>query len=214
VAGELGVSLPLLRSYLEKRSIFNLLSKMYSAGERTAKIVSNILQFSRRSGSERTLVSLPEIIERAVELAANDYDLKKKYDFRSIRIVSDFAPDLPPVPVNPTEFEQVIINILKNAAQAMAEAGSAQPEIRITAVSEAALAVVKVADNGPGMDEAVRRRIFEPFFTTKEVGVGTGLGLSVSYTLITQNHKGVLAVESAPGEGACFVIKLPLASAT
>jgi len=210
-AEALGISLPQVRSYLEKRSIFNLLTKMYHAGERTTKIVSNILQFSRKSDSGHQPVSLPEIIERAVELAANDYDLKKKYDFRNIHIVRDFAPDLPQVPVNATEFEQVIINILKNAAQAMAENRSQKPEIQITAGCEDALAVVRVSDNGPGMEEGTRKRVFEPFFTTKEVGVGTGLGLSVSYTLITQNHKGVLTVDSAPGEGALFTIKLPLA---
>jgi len=210
VAEGLGLSLPQIRSYLEQRSIFNLLGKMYKAGERTTKIVSNILQFSRRSDSEHKLASLPDIIEGAVELAANDYDLKKKYDFRNINIIRDFSPDLPQVPVNATEFEQVIINILKNAAQAMAESRSPQPRINITALREDAWAVVKVSDNGPGMEESTRKRIFEPFFTTKEVGVGTGLGLSVSYTLIAQNHKGTFTVDSAPGEGALFTIKLPV----
>ena len=210
-AEQLGLSLPLLRAYLEKRSVSKLLGKMYSAGERITKIVSNILQFSRKSDSERTLAALPDIIEHAVELAANDYDLKKKYDFRNIRIVRDFASDLPPVPVNATEFEQVIINLLKNAAQAMAEHRSAGPQINITALCEDAQAVIRVSDNGPGMDEATRKRIFEPFFTTKEVGVGTGLGLSVSYTLITQNHKGSFTVDTAPGAGAHFTIRLPLA---
>jgi PAS domain S-box-containing protein len=209
-AEKLGISLPLVRSYLEQRSIVSLLAKMYSAGERTTKIVTNILQFSRKSSSERQATSLPEVIERAVELAANDYDLKKKYDFRNITIVRDFAPDLPRVPVNATEIEQVIINLLKNAAQAMAESRLAVPEIHITAKSEAGWVVVQVSDNGPGMEEGTRKRIFEPFFTTKEVGVGTGLGLSVSYTLITQNHKGVFTVDSAPGEGALFTIKLPV----
>jgi len=72
------------------------------------------------------------------------------------------------------------------------------------------MAVVKIVDNGPGMDETSRKRICEPFFTTKEIGVGTGLGLSVSYTLITQNHKGEFSVDSILGNGACFTIKLPL----
>jgi PAS domain S-box-containing protein len=209
-AESLGLSLPALRAYLEKRSIFNLLGKMYRAGERTTRIVANILQFSRKSDPERRLAALPEVIERAVELAANDYDLKKNYDFRNIDIVRGFAPDLPPVPINATEFEQVIINLLKNAAQAMAEHRSSRPRITISAACEEGLAVVRVADNGPGMDEATRKRVFEPFFTTKEVGVGTGLGLSVSYTLITQNHKGSFSVESNPGAGAQFTIKLPL----
>jgi len=209
-AENLGISLPQVRGYLEQRSILNLLSKMYSAGERTTKIVSNILQFSRKSDSVRKMTSLPDIIERAVDLAANDYDLKKKYDFRNINLIRDFAPDLPLVPLNTTEFEQVMINVLKNAAQAMAENRPQEPEIIITAIREDDLAVIIVSDNGPGMEERTRKRIFEPFFTTKEVGVGTGLGLSVSYTLITQNHKGFFTVDSAPGQGALFTIKLPL----
>jgi PAS domain S-box-containing protein len=211
VAQEIGVSLPLLRSYLERRSVLNLLTKMYSAGERTTKIVSNLLQFSRKSDSRCQPAALTEVIERAVELAANDYDLRKKYDFRRIAIVRDFAPDLPLVPVNATELEQVIINILKNAAQAMAEGGAQEPTIRLTAQRQDQMAVIGVSDNGPGMDEATRKRIFEPFFTTKEVGAGTGLGLSVSYAIITQNHRGVFTVDSEPGRGACFTIKLPLA---
>jgi signal transduction histidine kinase len=116
----------------------------------------------------------------------------------------------PRVPVNVTEFEQVMINILKNAAQAMAEYGEPKPEISLSVYREGAMAVVKVSDNGPGMDEHKRKRIFEPFFTTKEVGAGTGLGLSVSYALITHNHKGIFTVDSVPGEGTCFTIKLPL----
>ena len=186
------------------------MNKMHNAGERTAKIISNMLQFSRMTDSERKLASLPDIIERAVELAANDYDLKKKYDFRQITILRHFAADLPPVPVISTELEQVMINILKNAAQAMVGHGTPKPYIDLTTYREEAMAVIKVADNGPGMDEATRKRIFEPFFTTKEVGVGTGLGLSVSYTLITRNHKGVFTVDSTPGDGACFTVKLPL----
>jgi PAS domain S-box-containing protein len=210
VAEELGVDLAQVRSYLERRSVMKLLATMYKAGERTARIVSNMLQFSRKSGSERRLAVLTDVIERAVELAANDYDLKQKYDFHRINFVRHFAVDLPPVPVNATEFEQVMINILKNAAQAMSERGTPKPAISLSAYREGAMAVVKVSDNGPGMDENTRKRIFEPFFTTKEVGAGTGLGLSVSYALITQNHKGIFTVDSALGEGTCFTIKLPL----
>lgn len=210
VAEELGINLLQIRTYLEKRSVLKMLATMYKAGERTAKIVSNMLQFSRKSGSERRLVVLPDIIRRAVDLAANDYDLKKIFDFHRINFVMNFAVDLPKVLVNETEFEQVMINILKNAAQAMAESGSPRPEINLNAYRDGAMAVVKVSDNGPGMDENTRKHIFEPFFTTKDVGAGTGLGLSVSYALITQNHKGTFTVDSAPGEGTCFTIKLPL----
>nr|NJM02091.1 hypothetical protein [Desulfobacula sp.] len=69
---------------------------------------------------------------------------------------------------------------------------------------------MEIEDNGPGMDNDIQKRIFEPFFTTKEVGVGTGLGLSVSYFIISENHAGILSVDSAPGRGTVFTIKLPL----
>jgi PAS domain S-box-containing protein len=209
-AEESGVSLVQVRGYLEKRSILRLLSKMFIAGERTTKIVANMLQFSRRNSAEHKSAALAEIIERAVELAANDYDLKKKYDFGNIKVVRDFAADLPQVPVNATEFEQVMINLLKNAAQAFPASAASNPQISLSTYREDQMAVVKVSDNGQGMDEGTCKRIFEPFFSTKEVGAGTGLGLSVSYTLITQNHKGSFTVDSSPGEGTCFTIKLPL----
>ena len=210
VAEKLGISLPLVRAYLEKRSIFMLMTKMYNAGERAAKIVTNVLKFSRKGDSERKMTSLPDIIEHSVELTANDYDLKKKYDFRNIIITKDYARDLPQIPVNTNEFEQVIINILKNAAQAMSKDSPSEPKVYISAYCEDSMAVIKVLDNGSGMSEATRKRVFEPFFTTKEVGAGTGLGLSVSYTIITQNHNGIFTVDSTPGEGSCFTIKLPI----
>lgn len=210
VADGLGINLPQVGSYLDKRGIFKLLVTIRNAGERTARIVSNMLQFSRKSDSEHKLSDLPLVIERTMEMAANDYDLMKKYNFNSINFVRHFSPDLPQVKVNVTEIEQVMINILKNSAQAMSCYGTPDPEINLSAYREDQMVVVKVADNGPGMDEQTRKRIFEPFFTTKEVGFGTGLGLFVSYTLITQSHKGVFTVDSIPGNGACFTIKLPL----
>ena len=122
-------------------------------------------------------------------------------------------PGLPPVPCVATEIEQVIFNLLRNAAQAMREQAShdRSPCITLHLRREKELAVVEVADNGPGMEESQLKRIFEPFFTTKEVGVGTGLGLSVAYFIITNNHNGSMAAESSPGKGASFIIRLPLA---
>ncbi len=87
---------------------------------------------------------------------------------------------------------------------------SSVPKFTLSVIPEKDIARIEIEDNGPGMDEETRKRAFEPFFTTKAVGVGTGLGLSVSYFIITENHEGTLAVESAPGDGAKFIIKLPL----
>lgn len=171
-----------------------------------------MLSFSRRSESHKTSVELAVLLDKAVELAAHDYDLKKKFDFRHIRIERRYEADLPPVPCVATEIEQVIFNLLRNAAQAMGEAGEHRqaPCITLDLHREKEFAVIEIADNGPGMDEARRNRIFEPFFTTKEVGVGTGLGLSVAYFIVTNNHNGFMTAESSPGKGANFIIRLPL----
>ena len=83
------------------------------------------------------------------------------------------------------------------------------PQIILRVMQEGEIVRVEIEDNGPGMDETTRNRVFEPFFTTKPVGTGTGLGLSVSYFIITENHSGTIEVESAPGKGAKFIIRLP-----
>jgi len=115
----------------------------------------------------------------------------------------------------PSELEQVILNLLQNAAQALLEHQGQttnldwKPQIAISAEQQDEQIIIKVKDNGPGMDDITRRRIFEPFYTTKDVGQGTGLGLSVSYFIITAHHQGQLDVISSPQQGACFIIKLP-----
>jgi signal transduction histidine kinase len=109
------------------------------------------------------------------------------------------------------ELEQVLLNLLKNAAQALAFVQKErQPCITLRTRVSGDWAVIEVEDNGPGIPKELQRRIFEPFFTTKEVGIGTGLGLSVSYAIITNNHHGRLEVSSQPDEGTCFTMHLPL----
>ena len=123
-------------------------------------------------------------------------------------------PELGPVPGIPNELEQVLLNLLKNAAQAINQRSANMEPGRIILRTKLSppWAEIQVEDNGVGMPEHVRKRIFEPFFTTKEVGQGTGLGLSVSYFIITNNHKGQMEVNSTLGQGTCFTLRLPLAS--
>ncbi len=106
----------------------------------------------------------------------------------------------------------MLLNLVVNAAQAMASnpGQKKKPKITLRTVLDGDYARIEVSDNGPGMDAETRQRIFEPFYTTKEVGVGTGLGLSVSYFIIYDQHRGSMQVESRPGEGAKFIIRLPL----
>ena len=210
VAEELGLNLEGIRAYFDKRQISDAIASIRTASSRAAKIVANMLQFSRRADTTTEPASLAQILDKALELAASDYDLKKKYDFRSIEIIKDFQ-DMPQVPIVSAEIEQVILNLLKNAAQAMtANPPDRKPRISFRLRGEDRYAVFEVEDNGPGMVEDVRRRVFEPFFTTKEPGVGTGLGLSVSYMIITQNHKGLMEVQSTPGRGTVFKVSLPI----
>jgi PAS domain S-box-containing protein len=210
-AAAAGLSLSALQTYFAERGILEFLSDINAAGKRAATIVTNMLNFSRRTESASAPADLGELVRKSVELAASDYDLKKKYDFRKIEIVYEIDPQLPKVPCVETKIEQVILNLLRNAAQAISQQPDhGTPRIVCRAQLDGEMARIELEDNGPGMSEAVRRRVFEPFFTTKDVGSGTGLGLSVSYFIITDNHKGTMEVESSPGVGAKFVIRLPL----
>lgn len=211
VAQQTGCSLEAMQAYFEQRQIPQFIASICESSVRAAKIIRNILDFSRNADTSMVLVSLSEVLEQTIELAGSDYDLKKRYDFRSIEIVREYDPSLPPVKGILVELEQVFLNLLKNAAQAMmAQPDGQHPRIVLRLYRQGEYAVAEVEDNGPGMPEEIRRRVFEPFFTTKEPGIGTGLGLSVSYMIVTQNHKGLLEAVSRPDIGACFIVKLPL----
>jgi len=210
VADAIGIDLDRVHRYLQQRQVLRFLEGIREAGARAAKIVADMLSFSRRSESRFAMANLEELLETVLRLAASDYDLKKKYDFKRIAIERDYDPALRFVSCDKTEIEQVILNLLKNAAQAMAEEGTSAPVITLRTRREPEHALIEVVDNGPGMDDKTLKRIFEPFFTTKDVGAGTGLGLSVSYFIITEQHNGRLSVMSKPGQGARFSIRLPL----
>jgi len=211
-AKQSGTSIEVIRDYLDRRQITGMLEMAKDSGQRAAKIVENMLSFSRKSDTKLTLNDLPALLDQTIELAASDYDLKKKYDFRNIEIRRHYEPDLPPVLCEKTKIQQVILNLLKNGAQAMVEQEDRRRPARfiVRVRQRGNMVQIEIEDNGPGMTESVRRRVFEPFFTTKGVAVGTGLGLSVSYFIITEDHGGTMRVESTPGQGAKFVIRLPL----
>ncbi|MDD2899334.1 MAG: ATP-binding protein, partial [Desulfuromonadaceae bacterium] len=210
-ADEVGVSLELVRSYLQKRGIFDFIGHIRTAGMRASDLISNMLHFSRRSDAGAASVDIATLMDRVLALAGSDYDLRKKYNFSGIEIQRLYATDLPPVLMVEVELEQALLNILVNAAQAMVGSEALKaPKIILRTRLSGEMVEIDIEDNGPGMDETTRVRIFEPFFTTKEVGVGTGLGLSVVYAIITKGHRGSIDVVTRPGEGCCFTIKLPL----
>ncbi|SCZ28918.1 MULTISPECIES: HAMP domain-containing sensor histidine kinase [unclassified Pseudomonas] len=208
----LGIQLEEVNRYLQGREIPQLLDGIQQAGARAAKIVTHMLSFSRRSTRQMAPCDLPALIDQAVEIAGNDFDLAIGFDFKGQAITRQFDPNLGPVPGTANELEQVLLNLLKNAAQAIHQRqdDSEPGRIILRTRLNPPWAEIQVEDNGIGMSENVRKRTFEPFFTTKEIGQGTGLGLSVSYFIITNNHKGQMEVQSAPGQGTCFTLRLPL----
>jgi PAS domain S-box-containing protein len=211
-AADSGVALAAVNDYLERREIPQLLDGIQQAGARAAKIVSHMLSFSRLSSRELNACQLPQLINQAVDIAGNDFDLTEGFDFKGLEIQREFDPLLGSVPATANELEQVLLNLLKNAAQAIHQrpTGQAPGRIILRCKLSPPWAEIQVEDNGVGMPEAVRKRIFEPFFTTKEIGQGTGLGLSVAYFIITNNHKGQMEVHSKLGQGSCFSVRLPL----
>jgi PAS domain S-box-containing protein len=212
-ASEAGVDLVAVGTYMERRGIPRYLEAMREAVDRAAGIIRTMLEFSRRKGSDEVApCSIEQIVETALQLASNDYDLRRKVDFRSIRIVRELDAGTPPIFCAAGEMVQVVFNIVKNAAEAMGGASvDGGPQIAIRARAESTFTRLELKDNGPGMDEVTRHRIFEPYFSTKGPGGGTGLGLSVAYFIVTQRHGGTITVESTPGQGTTFVVRLPAA---
>lgn len=210
-AENIGLDMNLFDKYMQARGLYDFIRNIQEASVRAADIIRHMLDFSRRSESKRIICDLRAIIERAMILAGNDYDLKKNYDFKRIEIVWECDDNFPAVRCTETEMEQVFLNLLRNAAQAMASARPEVPDPRIVVRMkvEADHVVLEIEDNGPGMPPEVQRRAFEPFFTTKPPGVGTGLGLSVSYFIITRSHEGSMRLEPRPGGGTRFIIELP-----
>jgi CheY-like chemotaxis protein len=160
-------------------------------------VVKDLLTFARRSETRRQSLDLNEIVERSLRMRA--YELST----RRIEVVTSLEPELPAVFGDPRQLQQVILNLIANASQAMAEQG--RGTIRITTAREDDRVVLEVADTGPGIPESARAHIFEPFFTTKKDG--TGLGLSVSYGIVT-SHGGTISVAKSSSEGTTFRVVL------
>jgi PAS domain S-box-containing protein len=210
-AEKIGADLGQVDRYLKDRKVDVFIRDIQGAAVRAAEIIRHMLDFSRRSESRRSVCDIRTILENSLRLASSDYDLRKNYDFKAIRIEKDLEDNLPCLLCTETEIEQVLLNLLRNAAQAMAEAKPPIPDpcigIRIRKL-ETGLRI-DIRDNGPGITPENRKRIFEPFFTTKTAGAGTGLGLSVSYFIITKGHGGTMYVTAPAEGGTVFSIELP-----
>ncbi len=180
------------------------LDLIYKASQRCQKIVQSLLSFSRRHQVERKLVSMNELVEAVLEIVA--YPLRTG----NIELVTSLDPNLPMIMADGHQIQQVLLNIVNNARQAI-EGKHANGQTRISSYASNLSVRLVIKDNGPGIAAENLRRIFDPFFTTKEVGKGTGLGLSLCYGIIKE-HGGNIYAESQPGDGAAFIIELPVAS--
>lgn len=209
-AEELGISMENIAAFMEKRNIFRMIDAILESGASAAEIVKSMLSFARKSDAAISSHYPDQLMDKILELAATSYDLEKQYDFKSIEIMKEYADNLPMLHCEGAKIQQVLLNILRNGAQAMQTAKTQYPRFILRIFSEPEMVHIEIEDNGPGMDEKTRSKVFDPFFTTKPVGIGTGLGLSVSYFIITENHKGTLDVISEPGKGANFIIRLPV----
>jgi signal transduction histidine kinase len=208
-AAECGLNLDALDAYLEKKNIHRLFDAVTGSGMQAAKVVDNVLSFARKEDGTQTTVDAGVLIEDTLALVRNDYNLKTHYDFRKIEVVFHRPDTALRIHCKVSMIQQVLLNILRNGAQAMSSAGVASPRIDISLSSGAGMVEIRIADSGPGIEKEVQSRIFEPFFTTRSPDDGTGLGLSVSFFIVTEAHNGFLDVHSTPGEGAVFCIRLP-----
>ena len=213
IASTLGVSLENVIKYLEKQRIIGFIEGIQKSGKRAANIVNDMLSFARPTRGDAMMMSLNNSLDASIRLAQSDYNQTKQLDFKKVQVIREFNHENIEVMAQKNQLEQVFLNLLINAAQAMTGPMQTEdPRIIVRLFKENMSAVIEFIDNGPGMDESVKRRIFEPFFTTKEEGSGTGLGLSVSYFIITEQMNGSMEVDTAVGRGTRFIIRLPLNS--
>jgi len=188
-------------------------------GRRADSIVRSMLDHARGRPGERRAVDLNALVEEHVGLAYHGRRaINPGFD---VTVERSYAPDAGSIAALPQDLGRVVVNLMQNAFDAVlagggdgqsAPAGVRRPTVRVSTSRRDGLAEVRVEDNGPGIPPALRSRIFEPFFTTKPVGLGTGLGLSLSHEIVVQGHHGTLEVEPAESGGAAFVVTIPVAS--
>jgi two-component system NtrC family sensor kinase len=183
----------------------HMLGRVAREAKRAGRIVNNLLTFSRKHKPAKTLVDLNEILLDVLEFRAYEQGV------RNIVVERHLSPDLPGVLVDPHQFQQVFLNLITNAEQAIVDSKASSGRIAVTSDTHGDSVRVQVSDNGPGIPPEEIERIFLPFFTTKEVGRGTGLGLAICYGIV-EEHGGHISVRSAADEGASFVVEVPAAA--
>jgi signal transduction histidine kinase len=179
------------------QDIHQLIEENIEGTERVKTIVLDLKNFSRIDNQERKTANLNTCLDETLRIVWNELKYKTT-------VIKEYG-ELPETECYPQQLNQVFVNILANAAQAIVDKG----EIRIRTWATDASVFIAISDNGPGMPQEIRNRLFEPFFTTKEVGKGTGLGLSISYDIV-KKHGGDILVDSQPAQGTTFTVRIPV----
>jgi signal transduction histidine kinase len=187
------------------------LEKIYHHGRRADSIVKGMLEHSRASSGEKQLTDINALAEEYLNLSYHGIRAKDK-DFNA-NLITDFDTTIGKVEVVPQELGRVLLNLFNNAFYAVSQKkqqlnGQYQPQVIVSTKATGDKIEILVRDNGTGIPESVQQKIFQPFFTTKPTGEGTGLGLSLSYDIITKGHSGELKLETKEGEFAEFIIIL------
>jgi signal transduction histidine kinase len=215
VAHELNNPLATILSWAERLSqkstlddsVRSGLDTIYSESERAARIVRNLLTFARKRQTTRAMVDVNHVVRET--LALRSYEQRVS----NIAVVDALAAGLPAVFADGHQLQQVLLNLIINAEQAMLSThGRGVVVVRTWHDAEQESVVLEINDDGPGIPDEVQPKIFDPFFTTKDVGKGTGLGLTVAYAIV-QEHGGRIRLESRPGAGASFYVELPVTGA-
>jgi len=194
---------------IEAEILFNILTKIDSNVDRATKIINHMRQFARKSEMDFEKVQVNDILEKAFEI------FSQQLKVRGIEVIWYIDKKLPKINANPSRLEQVFINLLLNARDAIEDKWDHQApkagekKIVLKTTCDARNVICEVCDTGKGVPESIADKIFEPFFTTKEVGKGTGLGLSISYGIVKDCGGSIKVIPNKP-EGACFVLKIPL----
>jgi len=192
----------LLREEDDWAEVKNCARTIKGQTDRAVSIVHNLLSFARKHEPKKEVICLNDSLRTTLEL--------RRYELNhgNIEVITELAPDLPPILADDHQLQQVFFNLLTNAEQAI-HSVRRQGRISITTRPAGANVRLELEDDGPSIPVDIQARLFEPFFTTKEVGRGTGLGLSICYGIIAE-HGGRIFVESDPGQGAAFIIELPV----
>lgn len=214
---EIQVKLKTLDLEFIQADLPKILDSMKIGAERISQIVLSLRNFSRMDEAEVKVVDIHEGIDSTLLIL--QHRLQATANSPAIQVIRDYG-SLPLVECYPGQLNQAFMNILTNAVDALEEANikgidqnnQARPrQITIhTAIINSASVTITIADNGIGMTETVRQRIFDPFFTTKSVGKGTGMGMPISYQIVTEKHGGKLDCFSVPGQGTEFIIQIPV----